>query len=103
MGSFVTVRCHLFPFFERWIVERSGFLPPLHTFRPADLGSLIARFSDRIKNNSVKPAFLLGKAKYVVINPSFQEEGQRPALSRVRRQLFFASEKSRNMIVENLD
>src|SRR5271157_931961 len=103
MSGVVAMCRRVFPLVEGWILDRLGLLPPLHTFRPADLGSLIARLPDGIKRNGVKPAFLLGKAENVVINPIFQAERQRPALGRFGCQVFFAFEKSRTAIAENLN
>jgi hypothetical protein len=101
-GSLVTPRRDAFPFFERWIAERFGFLPPLYTFRPADFGSLISCRSDRIKRNGVKPAFPLGEAKDVIINPIFQAKRKRPVLGRLGCESFLGLKKSWATIVQNL-
>src|ERR1035437_2107831 len=102
MGSLVTLRRHAFPLVERWELNRFGLLPPLHTFRPADLSSLIARLSDGIKRDGVKPAFLLGEAEDMILNPIFQAEGQRPGLDCFGCECFFGFKKSRTAFLENL-
>jgi hypothetical protein len=92
-----------FPLVQRWIPDRLGLLPSLHTFRPTDFGSLIAGLSDGIKRNGAKPAFLFGKTENVVMNPIFQAERQRPVPGRFGCQLFFVLEKSRKTVRENLN
>src|SRR5215469_1437288 len=84
---------HQLPFFEARISERPGLLPVLDALRPTDFGSLIARLSDGVIRNGVKPAFLPGKAENAVVNPVFHPERQRPVLGRFHRQPFFVFEK----------
>ena len=102
MSGVIAMCRRVFPLVEGWILDRLGLLPPLHTFRPADFGSLIARLSDGIERNCVKPAFLLGKAEDVVINPIFQAKRKRPVLGRLGCEFFLGSNKSWATIVENL-
>ena len=77
------------PLVKGGIPDGFGFLPLLYAFRPADFGSLVARLSYGVKRYRIKPAFLLGKAENVVINPIFEAKTTRPVLGRFGRQLFF--------------
>ena len=101
-GSLVTLRGQALPFFERWIAERFGFLPLLYAFRPADFCSLVTRISYGVIGNRVEPAFFLGKAKNVLINPIFQAKRKRPVLGRLGCGLFLGLKKSWATIVQNL-
>ena len=47
-----------------------------HAFRPAHFSSLITRVSHRVIRNRVERAFLLSKAKYVLIDPVFEAESE---------------------------
>jgi len=64
---------------------------------------LITRLSDGVKGNGAKPAFPLGKAENVIVNPVFETERQRPVPSRFRRQFPLVFKKSRTTVVEGLD
>ena len=103
MSGLVTLRRHAFPLFKRRIPDRFGFLPLLYAFRPADFGSLIARFSYGVKRNGVKPAFLLGKAENVVINPIFQAERQEACSWPLWVSVVFRFREIPETVVENLD
>src|SRR3974390_3446365 len=92
-----------FPLIKRWIPDRLGLSPALHTFRPTDFGSLIARLPDGIKRNGVRPALLFGIAENVVMNPVFQAERQRPVPGSFGLQLSFVLEKSWKTVFENLN
>ncbi len=103
MSSLVTLRRHAYPLLERRILDWFSFFPLLGALRPTHFGTLVTRVTYGVIRNCVKPAFLLGKAENMAIDPSFQAQSQRPALGRLEYQLFFAFEKSRNTFVENLD
>src|ERR1035437_1423687 len=102
MGSLVTLRRHAFPLLERRILDRFGFPPFLDTFRPADFGALIPRFPYRVIRDCAEPAFLLGEAEDMILNPIFQAEDQRPGLDCFGCECFFGFKKSRTAVLENL-
>jgi hypothetical protein len=63
---------------------------------------LIARIANGVIRDGVKPAFLLGKAENVIVNPVFQAESYRPVLGCFRHQFFFVFDKSRTALVQGL-
>ena len=70
-----------FPFLERQIPDRLGFLPLLNAFRPADFSPLITRISNRVIGDSEKPTSLFGEAEDVVVNPIFEAKSKWALLS----------------------
>src|SRR5271165_2428318 len=101
MGGFVTLRRHGFPFLERWISDRLDPHPTLHAFRPADFSPLITGVSHRVIRNRIKPAFLLGEAENMIVNPVFQSNGERACLDRRRGERFRGLEEAWAPAVED--
>ena len=92
---------HGFPFLERRIPDRLGFLPLLHAFRPTDLRPLVARFSYRVIRDCAEPAFLLCEAKDMIVNPVPQTERQGSGLSCFGWKRLLGFKKSLATVVEN--
>ena len=93
-GSLVTLPRHHLPFLERRVLGRFGFLPFLNALRPAHFGSLIARVSNRVVGNCREPAFLLGEAEDMIVNPVFQSDGERTGLDCFWRECFRGFEEA---------
>jgi len=64
---------------------------------------LIARLANGVISDSTEPAFLLGKAEDVIVNPFFQAEKQRLLLGRFQPSPLFVFEESRTALVEGFD
>src|SRR5215475_9534644 len=101
MRSWIAPPDHRLPFLKGGVLDGLRPLPLLHALRPADLGSLVARFPNGVICDGVKPALLPRKPEKVVVNPVFETEGERP-VARVWMAVL-SLKKSRATLIQDLD